>query len=184
LVAPLQGYLELLDRWNRIHALTSLPAAARWTELVLDSSALLSHLETLPPGSLVVDLGTGMGMPAVVLALARPDLNVLGVDSTRKKIAFLRQVALELGIRNLEPECARFEDLPCLEADVGVAKALAPLDRLLAWWDPLGKPGAPFLALKGPGDPGPPPRGWKLTNHPYELPGRGARQVIEARRTA
>ncbi len=182
-VPSLKAYLQLLDRWNRVHALTSLPVEDRWTELVLDSAALLPHLGSLPSGSRVVDLGTGMGIPAIVVALARPDLKVLGVDSSRKKMAFLRQAVLELGLPNLETVCARFEELPPLEADLGMAKALAPLDRLLAWWGPLGRPGAPFLALKSAKAEGPPPPGWDLRTVPYELPGRGRRHLIEARRS-
>lgn len=178
---PLRAYLDLLDRWNRIHALTALRPEDRWSELVLDSAALLPHLDALPPASRVVDLGTVMGVPAVVVALARPDLQVLGVDGARKKLAFLRQAALELGIGNLEAVQGRFEDLPGLEGDLGMAKALAPLRVLLSWWGRLGRPGTPFLALKGAGGAQePPPAGWAVRTHPYELPGRGRRLVVEA----
>lgn len=182
LIAPLQSFLGLLDRWNRTHALTSLPPGERWEELVLDAAALLPHLASLPPGSVVADLGTGMGSPAMVLALARPDLEVLGVDSAGKKLAFLRQAALELGVKNLRPVHGRFETLPPLGADLGVAKALADLDRLAAWWSRLGKPGTPLFALKGPEwVTEPRPAGWTLAEHPYELPTRGRRAVVELR---
>jgi 16S rRNA (guanine527-N7)-methyltransferase len=181
LEAPLARYLQLLNRWNRIHALTSLPAESRREELLIDSCALLPHLSRLPSGARVVDLGTGMGIPAVVLALSRPDLEILAVDSSKKKIAFLRQAALELGLGNLSPVAARFEALENLEADLGVAKALAPLARLLGWWGALGRPGSPFLALKGPEwEAEPRPAGWTVQGHPYELPRRGRRWVVEA----
>ena len=180
---PLGRFLELLDQWNRTHALTALPAAERHEELLLDAAALLPFLEGLPPGSRVVDFGTGMGSPAVVLALARPDLEVLGVDASAKKLAFLRQVALELPVPNLKVVHGRLEDLAPLAADWGTAKALAPLDRLAAWWDRHGRPGAPFLALKGPDwDTEPHPSGWTLEPHPYALPTRGRRVVVALRR--
>ncbi|WP_243324278.1 RsmG family class I SAM-dependent methyltransferase [Geothrix sp. SG200] len=183
LSAPLGRYLELLERWNRTHALTSLAPSERREELLLDASALLPFLEALPPGGRVADLGTGMGCPAVVLALARPDLEVLAVDASAKKLAFVRQVALELPLPNLRPVHGRLEDLSPLEADLGTAKALGSLGQLTAWWDRHGKPDAPFLALKGSdwsGEVLPP--GWEATPHPYALPTRGRRVVLELKR--
>lgn len=179
LEAPLRDWLALLDRWNRTHALTALAPAARWEELVLDAAALLPFLVELPAGARVVDLGTGMGSPAVVLALARPDLRILGLDASAKKLAFLRQSAMELGIRNLEAVQGRFESTPALHADLAVAKALAPLDQLAGWWSRLGRPGAPLLALKGPGwEAEARPEGWRVEATPYDLPTRGRRFVI------
>lgn len=173
-------YLVLLDRWNRTHALTSLPPGERREELLEDAAPLLPFLDALPSGARVIDLGTGMGCPAVVLALARPDLEVIGVDAVSKKMAFLRQVALELGLPNLKAVHGRFEALAPLAGDLGVAKALAPIAQLLGWWSRHGKPGRPFLALKGPSwDTEPRPTGWTCTPHPYRLPTRGDRVVLE-----
>lgn len=183
LEAPLQTWLALLDRWNGTHALTALPPAARWEELVLDAAALLPSLSEMPAGSRIVDLGTGMGSPAMVLALARPDLHILGLDASAKKLAFLRQSALELGLRNLEAVHGRFESTPPLQADLGVAKALAPLDQLAGWWARLGRSGAPLLALKGPGwETETRPAGWRVEATSYELPARGRRFVIRLSR--
>lgn len=177
--APLREWLALLDRWNRTHALTSLPREARWEELVLDAMALLPFLTEVPSDSRVVDLGTGMGSPAVILAMARPDLRILGLDASAKKLAFLRQSVLELGLRNLEPVHGRFESIHPLLGDIGVAKALAPLDQLGTWWTRLGKAGAPLLALKGPGwESEVRPPSWQVEAHPYALPSRGHRFVI------
>jgi len=180
---PLTRYLSLLDRWNRTHALTSLPVGARREELLLDAVPLLPFLASLGPGSRVADLGTGMGSPGVVLALARPDLTVLGVDASAKKLAFVRQVALELPVPNLHPVQGRLETLAPLEADLGVAKALAALPQLAAWWGRHGRPGAPFLALKGPDwQQETVPDGWSAEAHPYDLPTRGSRVVVVLRR--
>lgn len=181
--APLGRFLVLLDKWNRTHALTALPPGERREELLLDAAVLLPFLAHLTPGARIVDLGTGMGSPAVVLALARPDLQVLGVDASAKKLAFLRQVAMELPVPNLRPVQGRLEDLPSLEADWGTAKALGPLPSLLAWWGRHGKPGAPFYALKGPDwETETLPAGWAATPHPYALPNRGRRVLVELRR--
>jgi 16S rRNA (guanine527-N7)-methyltransferase len=181
ILAPLARYLELLDRWNRTHALTALPREARFEELLLDSAALLPFLEPLEPGSRVVDFGTGMGIPAVPIALARPDLEVTALDSSRKKIAFVRQVALELGIPNLAPVAGRAEAVPPLRARAGVAKAVGTLELLAGWWRRHGLPGAPFWALKGPGEAPGAMAGVRIQIHPYRLPSRGERAVLELR---
>jgi 16S rRNA (guanine527-N7)-methyltransferase len=169
-----------LDRWNRTHALTALPPKERREELLVDAAVLLSFLASLPAGSKVVDLGTGMGSPAVVLALARPDLEVIGVDASTKKWAFVKQVAMELPVPNLKAIHGRLEDLPPLEADWGTAKALAPIPVLLGWWSRHGRPGSPFFAMKGKDwEQELPPKGWVATPHPYALPTRGQRVVVE-----
>jgi len=180
--ADLGRFLVLLDRWNRTHALTALPPGERREELLLDAAALLPFLAHLAPGSRVADLGTGMGSPAVLLALARPDLEVLGVDASTKKLAFVRQVALELPVPNLKAVHGRLEDLPPLQADWGTAKALGSIEQLMEWWKRHGRPGSPFFALKGPDwvNEGLPEE-WVATPHPYALPTRGRRVLVELR---
>ncbi|MBK8788870.1 MAG: class I SAM-dependent methyltransferase [Holophagaceae bacterium] len=181
--AALGRFLVLLDKWNRTHALTALPPGERREELLLDAAVLLPFLAHLPAGAKVADLGTGMGCPAVVLALARPDLQVLGVDASTKKLAFLKQVAMELPVPNLQAVHGRLEDLPALGADWGTAKALAPLPSLLGWWERHGRPEAPFFALKGSDwQSESVPQGWAASPHPYSLPTRGKRVVVELRR--
>ena len=184
LTAPLGRFLELLDRWNRTHALTALPPGERREELLLDAASLLPFLAVLPPGARVADLGTGMGSPAVVLALARPDLEVLAVDASIKKLAFVKQVAMELPVANLKAVHGRLEDLPALGADWGTAKALAPMEALLGWWMRHGRPDSPFFALKGlDWEAERIPDEWAATPHPYMLPTRGLRVVVELRRS-
>lgn len=181
---PIARYLDLLDRWSRTHALTSLEQEERFEELILDSAALLPFLPALPEHSRVVDFGTGMGIPAVLIALARPDLEVVALDKSKKKIAFVRQVGLELKLPNLLALAARAEQLAPLEAHAGVAKAVGALDLLAGWWDRHGLPGAPFLALKGAQGPWEVPPGYRAVQHPYQLPTRGQRVVVELRRVS
>ena len=178
---PIAHYLDLLDRWNRTHALTALEKQQRFEELILDSAALLPLLQPLPPGSRVVDFGTGMGVPALPIALARPDLNLVALDKSKKKIAFVRQAALELGIANLEPLAGQAEALPPLRGHAGVAKAVGSLGLLCGWWARHGLPGAPFLALKSTQDPLEAPPGATVRTHPYRLPSRGERVLVEIR---
>jgi len=180
---PIARYLELLDRWSRTHALTSLEREERFEELILDSAALLPFLDRLPAHSRVIDFGTGMGIPAILIALARPDLSVVALDKSHKKIAFVRQAGLELGLLNLQPLAGRAEAIPPLLADAGVAKAVGTLELLTGWWRRHSLPGAPFLALKGPQAAGsgvdPVPAGFLAQGHPYRLPSRGERMVVE-----
>jgi 16S rRNA (guanine527-N7)-methyltransferase len=175
------AFLDLLDHWNKTHALTSLPKEARFEELILDSWVLVPHLSDLPAGARVVDFGSGMGIPAVVLAIARPDLEIIALDKSRKKIAFVRQVALELKLSALKPLLGKAEEISSLNASMGVAKAVGSIPLLAGWWERHGLAGAPFLALKGEswgqepglGD------GWTLTSHPYHLPTRGDRMILK-----
>lgn len=179
----LQRYLKLLDHWNQVHSLTALPPDDRFEELILDGSVLVPLLEGIPKDSRIVDFGTGMGVPAVVLAVARPDLRVLALDKSRKKMAFLKQVCLELGLRNLEPLTGRAEEMPPLQASLGVAKAVGSLELLASWWARHGLPGTEMLALKGPEwsqEAG--PKGWNLEAQAYRLPTRGERAVIRMKK--
>lgn len=176
-------FLALLEKWNRVHSLTALPPAAREEELLLDSTVLLPWLDPLKPGALVVDFGTGMGIPAILLAARRPDLQVIAMDKSLKKMAFVRHAGAELGLANLQTRAGRIEEQPPCRADLGTAKAVGPLSLLLGWWERHGAPGAPFLGLKGPNwqEESPVP-GWELQPHPYHLPTRGGRVLVEARR--
>ena len=179
-----QQFLVLLDRWNQTHALTALPGEARFEELILDSWVLVPYLAHLPSGSRVVDFGSGMGIPGTVLAIARPDLEIVALDKSRKKMAFVRQVALELGLNSLHAIAARAEELPPLSAAVGVAKAVGSIALLASWWGRHGQAEAPLYALKGDSWERElrPEEGWTLLSHPYHLPTRGDRVVLELRK--
>jgi len=120
----------------------------------------------------------------LLLAAARPDLAIFAVDRSTKKLAFVRQAALELSLPNVGLLCGDAGTLPPLEAAMGVAKAVGSLPLLLGWWERHGNPGTPLLALRGLGRPeAPVPPSWTLVLHPYRLPTRGERVLIEARKT-
>jgi 16S rRNA (guanine527-N7)-methyltransferase len=101
-------------------------------------------------GATVADVGSGAGLPGVVLALARPDLHVTLVEPLLRRVTFLREVAETLRLPNLDVRRARAEELAgrC-QFDVVTARAVAPLDRLVGWLLPLCRPGGEVLALKG-----------------------------------
>lgn len=118
----------------------------------LDSLSLLTVPEVNEAGRLV-DVGSGGGLPAIVLALALPRLNVVAVESIRKKCAFIEEVGLLMGLSNLRVECARAEDLghsALRESfDVAVTRAVAPMAVLAEICLPLVRVGGVVVAMKG-----------------------------------
>src|SRR5699024_4633688 len=101
-------------------------------------------------GHEIVDAGTGAGLPGVPLAIACPDRHFTLIDSNGKKVRFLRQVRRELGLANIEPVHSRLEDYrPERQPDQVVARALAPLPRLVEQLGHLLEEGATLLAMKG-----------------------------------
>jgi 16S rRNA (guanine527-N7)-methyltransferase len=98
----------------------------------------------------VCDIGSGAGLPGVVLALARPDLQVTLVEPLLRRTTFLEEVVSGLGLTNVEVVRARAEQLHGVrDFDVVTARAVAPLDRLLAWSMPLVRRGGVLVAMKG-----------------------------------
>ena len=106
--------------------------------------------EAVPQGAHVCDVGTGAGLPGLVLAIARPDLRVTLVEPLLRRTTFLEEVTADLGIENVEIRRARAEELHgSATFEVVTSRAVAPLDRLLRWCWPLAAPGGQVLAMKG-----------------------------------
>jgi 16S rRNA (guanine527-N7)-methyltransferase len=117
-----------------------------WDRHILNSAALG---ELIPKGSSVVDVGSGAGLPGIPLAILRPDLNVTLLEPLLRRSTFLTEVVDELCLGGrLSVVRARAEDHEG-RYDVVVARAVAPLDGLIRWCDPLRRPGGVLLALKG-----------------------------------
>lgn len=119
-----------------------------------DSLALLAPNE-LPAGSLVADIGTGAGFPGIPVAIMRPDIQVVLVDSLRKRTVFLSEAILLLDLKNVKVVWARAEDMGHNPAyrerfDVVLARAVASLNVLSELCLPLVRKGGIFLAMKGP----------------------------------
>ena len=106
-----------------------------------------------PANASVADVGCGGGFPCLPLALARPDLKITAIDSTAKKLGFIKEAADALGLSNIKTVCGRAEELGRTDLresfDVVTARAVARLNILCEWCVPLVKKGGLFIALKG-----------------------------------
>ncbi|MFW6032261.1 MAG: 16S rRNA (guanine(527)-N(7))-methyltransferase RsmG, partial [Phycisphaeraceae bacterium] len=90
----------LLDTTQRINLTAIRDPEAAWRRLIIDSLTALPGLAELEPGGRIIDVGTGGGLPGVPLAIARPDLSVMLLDATGKKVRFLETIIAELGLDN------------------------------------------------------------------------------------
>jgi 16S rRNA (guanine527-N7)-methyltransferase len=117
-----------------------------WDRHILNSAALTVLIAA---GSTVADVGSGAGLPGIPLALLRPDLGVTLIEPLLRRSNFLTQTVAELGVPGqIEVIRSRSEDHRGTY-EVVMARAVAPLDRLIGWCNPLRAPGGVVLALKG-----------------------------------
>lgn len=141
------AYIALLHRWNQAYNLT----AVKEPELML-SRHVLDSLSVLPfiMGENCIDIGTGPGLPGMILALALPDTQWVLLDSNQKKVRFLRHVKAELAIANVEIVQSRAESYKSeVDFDTIICRAFAPLNRLLEWCQHLITQNNQLLAMKG-----------------------------------
>jgi 16S rRNA (guanine527-N7)-methyltransferase len=148
--AQFAAYVALLDKWNRAYNLTAIREPERMvTHHVLDALAILPWLPQ-GAGVRVLDVGSGGGVPGIPLAIARPDWHLTLLDSNRKKTTFLTQVAIELGLRNVEVATARVESFePAAPFDVIVSRAFSDLGDFATGAAPHLAPAGVLAAMKG-----------------------------------
>lgn len=147
----LQRYLALIRKWNKVYNLTALRESADMlTHHLLDSLAVAAPLRRHTQGrrARLLDVGSGAGLPGVVLAACCPELTVTCVDTVAKKAAFVQQVAVELRLPNLRGLHARVESLTEPQ-DVISARAFASLADFTAGSAGALAPGGVWLAMKG-----------------------------------
>ncbi|GAB3492876.1 16S rRNA (guanine(527)-N(7))-methyltransferase RsmG [Nocardiopsis coralliicola] len=105
--------------------------------------------EVIPQGAQVVDIGSGAGLPGIVLGILRPDLTVILLEPLLRRTVFLSEAVELLELPNVRVLRGRAEEQKTLEADMVTARAVAPLTRLAGWALPLLRKGGSLLALKG-----------------------------------
>lgn len=139
------GFLELLERWNRVYNLTGVRDPAEIVDRhVVESLALRPWLR----GERIADVGTGAGLPGMPLAIAEPERRFTLIDTRAKRIRFLRHAVAELKLTNVELVQGRAEDLrPVHPFATVLARAVAPPAELLAICRPLTAPGSILLLL-------------------------------------
>lgn len=142
----LLALLALLHKWNRAYNLTAVRSLdAMVTRHLLDSATVLPAIQ----GPRLLDVGSGPGLPGLVVAILRPDVAVTLLDSNGKKVRFQRQAVLELGLANVVPVQARvesYEDRPFAQV---ISRAFASLEDFVSLTDPLLAVDGEWLAMKG-----------------------------------
>ena len=144
----LMSYLDLLIKWNGVYNLTSVrnpPDMVR--QHLLDS---LSAVFAFEHAKNILDVGSGGGLPGIVLAIVYPSAKVALIDTVNKKTAFLKQVKAQLGLTNVTVYTGRVEQLQVLDPfDVITSRAFSELANFVNWAGHLLARGGQMIALKG-----------------------------------
>jgi 16S rRNA (guanine527-N7)-methyltransferase len=150
-IQHLLAYAALIQKWNKVYNLTALrDPADMLTHHLLDSLTAIAPLSRHTQGQPVhvLDVGSGGGLPGVVLAICMPELNVSCVDTVAKKAAFVQQVAVSLKLPNLSGLHARVESLTD-PYQVICSRAFASLPDFVTWSRSALAEGGVWMAMKG-----------------------------------
>ena len=151
-----EKYMDMLLNRNKVMNLTAITEKDEIISRHFLDSVTPLMTDKFPPGASVIDIGAGAGFPSLPLKIARPDLCVTMLDSLNKRVGFLNDVILSLGLENIEAVHMRAEDGGHSELresfDVAVARAVADLSVLAEYALPFVRVGGCFIAMKG-GDP-------------------------------
>lgn len=145
--AQLAQYLILLNRWNAVHNLTAVRDPLQQVPRhVLDCLAVVPYLED---AHTLADIGSGAGLPALLLAVMRPQLAVLAVESNGKKAAFIRQAATALQLPNVQVAAQRAEDWRGAPQDIIISRALTSATAFVQMTAHVGGAHSRWLLMKG-----------------------------------
>ena len=148
----LLAYLALLAKWNRVYNLSAIrDPSAMLVQHVLDSMAVVAPLRRWTHGrpARLLDVGSGAGLPGLVLAVLMPELDVTCIDAVGKKAAFVREAAAALGLTNLQSVHGRVEAVQTGTYEVVASRAFASLADFVTVTRALGGARGVWMAMKG-----------------------------------
>jgi 16S rRNA (guanine527-N7)-methyltransferase len=140
-------FVLMMHKWNKAYNLTSVREPQQMVlKHIVDSIVVAPFLDKVN----YIDVGTGPGLPGIPLAIMCPNKQFVLLDSLGKRVRFMKQVAYELKIDNIQPVQSRVEDfVPSIEIDGVLSRAFASLKDMLHWCQHLVDSHGVFLALKG-----------------------------------
>ncbi|MBU3003453.1 16S rRNA (guanine(527)-N(7))-methyltransferase RsmG [Paraglaciecola arctica] len=140
-------YVLMMHKWNKAYNLTSVRDPQQMVlKHIVDSIVVAPFLDKTQ----YIDVGTGPGLPGIPLAIMCPDKQFILLDSLGKRVRFMKQVAYELKIDNIQPMQSRVENfIPSVKIDGVLSRAFASLKDMLHWCQHLVDSHGVFLALKG-----------------------------------
>jgi 16S rRNA (guanine527-N7)-methyltransferase len=155
----IQVYCKLLEFWNKRINLTGIPIP-QWLDKIISESAVLTTLVPQPDpisqsSPMWMDMGTGAGIPGLIIASMLPKQKIILVDSRRKKTDFIQHAISEMRLNNTDVINERLENIPSLfpyyshAVSVFFSRALADLKRLSVYADPLAKDGSILISPRG-----------------------------------
>ena len=175
--AQLAQYLTLLNRWNAVHNLTAVRDPLQQVPRhVLDCLAVVPYLED---AHTLADIGSGAGLPALLLAVMRPQLAVLAVESNGKKAAFIRQAVTALQLPNVQVAAQRAEDWRGAPQDIIISRALTSATAFVQMTAHFGGAHSRWFLMKGREAENVEAAGFTLhAAHPLQVPYLDAERVL------
>lgn len=146
-ITGLLAYHALLVKWNKAYNLTAVRDPMDMIDRhLIDSLPMLEYIDR----DNIIDVGTGGGLPGMVIAICRPDVQVTLLDSNGKKTRFLQQVKMEQKLSNVTVVHSRLEEyFPEQKFDLITSRAFASLKDMVNWSHQLLAEGGHYLAMKG-----------------------------------
>lgn len=172
----LRAVEELYTKWNKsINLVSEQDKDKIWIRHIVDS---LQSIPLLHDVHKLADMGSGVGFPAVPIAIARPEIDVFAIEPIQKKCALIQEIIREVRLPNLHVQNDRTEKVYLSHMDVVICRAFGEFHRDAKLAYKMLKPGGMFMTHKAAPEPEPPEGYERHENHAYQLPGHPKRFYI------